>query len=377
MKITTVDSAVLKIPTRKPIALDFPNHSLVVAHIHTDEGITGLGYTLPFVGGGGESIQPYLRTRLAPLLTGQDPLMVERLWERMYRADRGIKRQGVAAYALSALDIALWDIVGKAAGLPLYKLWGAVTDRVPAYGSGGPPATAPGALLRGRGGAAAPRVGGGRRSELHAGGSDRGGAVLRRARLPLLQNEDPRPRSASESRAGGRGQAGGRRRRAHDGRRQSEARRAGQPSAGTPARGPRSGVVRGAGAGRRSGRVRGGGPRHQHPGRDRREQLHALRVPRSHRSPRRPLPEPRHLSGQRLQRAPQDRPPRRRPPGRGLAPRGARAIAAGVGSDQQRLPGRVDRLGAGGSLHRDAGDGQGGLPRPQPSRARHEPGRRR
>src|SRR5881296_4092783 len=63
------------------------------------------------------------------------PFMLPSL--RMYRADRGIKRQGVAAYALSALDIGLWDLVGKVAGLPLYKLWGAVTDRVPAYGSGG------------------------------------------------------------------------------------------------------------------------------------------------------------------------------------------------------------------------------------------------
>ena len=72
-----------------------------------------------------------------------DPLLVERLWERMYRADRGIKRQGIAAYALSALDIALWDVVGKAAGLPLYELWGAVTDRVPAYGSGGWPSYSP------------------------------------------------------------------------------------------------------------------------------------------------------------------------------------------------------------------------------------------
>jgi len=65
----------------------------------------------------------------------------------MYRGDRGIKRQGVAAYALSALDIALWDIVGKAARLPLYKLWGAVTDRVPAYGSGGWPNYSPEDLI--------------------------------------------------------------------------------------------------------------------------------------------------------------------------------------------------------------------------------------
>ena len=142
MKITAVDTAILRIPTRKPIALDFPHHSLVVAHVRTDEGVSGLGYTLAFGGGGVESIQAYLVTRLAPLLIGQDPLFVERLWERMYRADRGIKRQGIAAYALSALDIALWDIAGKAAGLPLYKLWGAVTDRVAAYGSGGWPSYA-------------------------------------------------------------------------------------------------------------------------------------------------------------------------------------------------------------------------------------------
>src|SRR3989442_935110 len=87
--------------------------------------------------GGAESVHAYLESRLAPVLIGEDPLFVERLWERMFRADMGIKKQGVAAYALSALDIGLWDIAGKAAGLPLYKLWGAVTDRIPAYGSGG------------------------------------------------------------------------------------------------------------------------------------------------------------------------------------------------------------------------------------------------
>jgi D-arabinonate dehydratase len=137
MKVTAIDSFVLGVPTVKPISLSFPEHRLVVARVHTDQGLTGLGYTLVFGGGGSESILAYLQSRLAPLLIGEDPLFVERLWERMFRADRGIKRQGVAGYALSALDIALWDVAGKAAGLPLYKLWGAFTDRVPAYGSGG------------------------------------------------------------------------------------------------------------------------------------------------------------------------------------------------------------------------------------------------
>src|SRR6266704_689643 len=137
MKITGIDSFVLTVPTPKPMALNYAQQKLVVAEISTDEGVKGLGYSLVVGGGGAESVHAYLESRLAPVLIGEDPLFVERLWERMFRADMGIKKQGVAAYALSALDIGLWDIAGKAAGLPLYKLWGAVTDRIPAYGSGG------------------------------------------------------------------------------------------------------------------------------------------------------------------------------------------------------------------------------------------------
>ena len=137
MKITAIRSFVLTVPTPRPMALQYPQHKLVVAEISTDEGIRGLGYSLVFGGGGAEAVHAYLETRLAPVLPGEDPLFVERLWERMFRADMGVRKQGIAAYALSALDIGLWDIAGKAAGLPLYKLWGAAADRVPAYGSGG------------------------------------------------------------------------------------------------------------------------------------------------------------------------------------------------------------------------------------------------
>ena len=137
MKITSIDACVLTVPTSKQMALEFPHHKLVVAEIATDEGVRGLGYSLVFGGGGAESVLVYLETRLKPLLIGEDPLAVERLWEKMYRGDRGVRRVGIAGMALSALDIGLWDIAGKAAKLPLYKLWGAVTDRVACYGSGG------------------------------------------------------------------------------------------------------------------------------------------------------------------------------------------------------------------------------------------------
>src|SRR4029450_3578239 len=122
MKITAVDSTVLAVPTPRPMALEFPEHRLVVAHVHTDEGVSGLGYTLAFGGGGAEAIEVYLETRLAPLLVGEDPRLVERLWERMYRADRGIRRLGVAAYALSALHIALCDAACNSARAALHTL---------------------------------------------------------------------------------------------------------------------------------------------------------------------------------------------------------------------------------------------------------------
>ena len=137
MKITSIESCVLTVPTSKQMALEFPHHKLVVAQIATDEGLRGLGYSLVFGGGGAESVLAYLDARLKPLLLGEDPLGVERLWEKMYRGDRGVRRVGIAGMALSALDIALWDLAGKAARLPLYKVWGAVTDRVGCYGSGG------------------------------------------------------------------------------------------------------------------------------------------------------------------------------------------------------------------------------------------------
>ncbi|HET6280268.1 MAG TPA: mandelate racemase/muconate lactonizing enzyme family protein [Polyangia bacterium] len=137
MKITAIDTCVLTVPTPKPMALTYPHHKLVVAEIATDEGVKGLGYSLVFNGGGAEAVHSYLETRLKPALIGEDPTFVERLWEKMFCVDMGVKKQGIAAYALSALDIGLWDIVGKCAKLPLYKLWGAHSDRVSAYGSGG------------------------------------------------------------------------------------------------------------------------------------------------------------------------------------------------------------------------------------------------
>jgi L-alanine-DL-glutamate epimerase-like enolase superfamily enzyme len=137
MKITAIETCLLTVPTPKPIALEFPYHKLVVAEIACDEGLKGLGYSLVFGGGGAEAVLAYVDARLKPLLLGEDPRRVEHLWEKMYRGDRGVRRVGIAGMALSVLDIGLWDLAAKAAGLPLYRLWGGFSDRIPAYGSGG------------------------------------------------------------------------------------------------------------------------------------------------------------------------------------------------------------------------------------------------
>src|SRR5690349_21099740 len=92
MKITAIDTHLLTAPTPKPMALQYPEHKLVVARIATDEGLQGLGYSLVFNGAGAEAVHAYVETRLKPALIGEDPLMVGALWEKMFRLDMGIKK---------------------------------------------------------------------------------------------------------------------------------------------------------------------------------------------------------------------------------------------------------------------------------------------
>jgi len=98
--------------------------------IETDEGITGIG-----LGAGGAIIDATIQ-QLTPLLIGQDPLDVERHWQQMW-VPKLIGRRGMTTRAISALDIGLWDLRAKIAGMPLYKLLGGYQERVPTYIAGG------------------------------------------------------------------------------------------------------------------------------------------------------------------------------------------------------------------------------------------------
>jgi L-alanine-DL-glutamate epimerase-like enolase superfamily enzyme len=98
--------------------------------ISTDQGISGIGFGGP---GGGFVIEKHL----TKLLLGEDPLDVERLWDVMWRSTLYYGRKGLVIHAISAVDIALWDIIGKALGVPVYKLLGGeAKPRIPAYCTG-------------------------------------------------------------------------------------------------------------------------------------------------------------------------------------------------------------------------------------------------
>jgi L-alanine-DL-glutamate epimerase-like enolase superfamily enzyme len=107
---------------------------LVTCEVETAEGVTGFGYTYSLSRGGGP-IRAMLADEIAPVMVGaevQSPEVVWRaIWKHLYRLGRG----GAAAVAMGAADVALWDALAKAAGLPLYRYLGAFRERVPVYGS--------------------------------------------------------------------------------------------------------------------------------------------------------------------------------------------------------------------------------------------------
>ena len=98
--------------------------------ITTDKGVSGIGY-------GGPGAAFVIEKHLTKLLIGEDPFDVERLWDIMWRSTLYYGRKGLVVHAISAVDNALWDVIGKALGLPVFKLLGGATkERIPAYCTG-------------------------------------------------------------------------------------------------------------------------------------------------------------------------------------------------------------------------------------------------
>ena len=98
------------------------SRSALLVEVHTDEGITGIGSC----SGNGMLIEIIVDRILKPLLVGMDPTNIEQIWDKAYFRGgvRALGSRGIGVVALSGIDIALWDILGKIRGLPIYQLLG-------------------------------------------------------------------------------------------------------------------------------------------------------------------------------------------------------------------------------------------------------------
>jgi L-alanine-DL-glutamate epimerase-like enolase superfamily enzyme len=133
MKITAIDLHVLLVPDYDIQACSSAQDDLVV-EVHTDEGIIGIGETdtNPWVA------RECIRARgthcmglgLQEMLIGADPMRPESIWAKLYSGSKMTGRRGALICAMGAIDMALWDIKGKALELPVYRLLGADRPRV-------------------------------------------------------------------------------------------------------------------------------------------------------------------------------------------------------------------------------------------------------
>ncbi len=144
MKISRTQTLTVELPADEPLAGAAENpqgkRPIVTLKVSTDAGIEGLG--VAYFGGALTRTLAHAIDELGALVVGEDPLLVEAVQAKLKAAAGGSAGPGgIYHLALSAIDIALWDIRAKAAGLPLWKLLGGARDRVPTYASG--------ALMRG------------------------------------------------------------------------------------------------------------------------------------------------------------------------------------------------------------------------------------
>jgi L-alanine-DL-glutamate epimerase-like enolase superfamily enzyme len=138
MKLASFSTQILNVPEDDPLAgaIETPGATrpVVILSLRTDDGIEGIG--VMFYGGALTRTLQSAVDQLCELCIGDDPHRVEAVIAKLRGAAGGSGPGGMFTLALAAIDIALWDIRGKALGLPLWKLLGGWRSRVPAYASG-------------------------------------------------------------------------------------------------------------------------------------------------------------------------------------------------------------------------------------------------
>lgn len=139
MKITNIEAILLRYEQEYFIADAqnfFNTRNAVLVKVETDAGIYGIGESACF-GGPAESTKYIIEQELAQIVCGEDPTKIEYIWKKIFDRTRQHGRGGIIFAAMSGIDIALWDILGKISGLPVYKLLGGYTDRLVPYASSG------------------------------------------------------------------------------------------------------------------------------------------------------------------------------------------------------------------------------------------------
>jgi len=136
MSIAAISARTVRVPLERPVRtsnLVIDAREFVIAEVRADGGAVGYGFGFTRDG----LVAATIEHNLAPLLLGTDPLLNEHAWASMYGATRYLGRRGVVMRAISAVDIALWDLKGKLLGVPVWRLLGGHKRRVPAYVAGG------------------------------------------------------------------------------------------------------------------------------------------------------------------------------------------------------------------------------------------------
>jgi D-arabinonate dehydratase len=113
---------------------EHPMETLLV-RVETDDGYVGIGESLAY--GMPDTVKTLIERTVAPLVVGEDEELIERIWNKVYMATLRFGRRGIAIAALSGVDTALWDIMGKKAEKPLYKILGGSKSKVRNYVTGG------------------------------------------------------------------------------------------------------------------------------------------------------------------------------------------------------------------------------------------------
>ena len=138
MKVTEVEVEIRrKEPNPEPIqdALQsLPGSGSVEVRVHTDAGISGRGaVSFGRIAGGPQALGALIEQELKPILLGSDPAFVRATHAQMLRETEYHGYRGLTMFGVAALDTALWDCLGRAAGLPCWQLWGGARERIPAY----------------------------------------------------------------------------------------------------------------------------------------------------------------------------------------------------------------------------------------------------